>query len=189
MKARVIRQFANRFQPNRLMSNLFALDLEIDRRGHVSHVKGAGLGPVLCNRVGALTNQIGRRGQRPRAWDVRRKNILVVQARIEGLEGGNHRENRLSTLKSLNASGAKRATIAKSVNRKGDWQVDVSRTKEVTVQRVSGPVTINGALGCHQALCQHLATKDSTVRHPLRWARKNVFGGSRPTRIGQTECI
>jgi hypothetical protein len=65
------------------------------------------------------------------------------------LEGGNHRENRLATLKSLNASGAERATIAKSVNREGYWQVDVSRSKEVAVQRVCWSVGINGALGRH----------------------------------------
>jgi hypothetical protein len=52
-------------------------------------------------------------------------------------------------LKSLNATSAERATVTKSVYRKGDWKIYVACAQKVTVQRVGWPVIRNGSLSCH----------------------------------------
>jgi hypothetical protein len=92
-------------------------------------------------------------------------------------------------LEGLNATSAKRTTISKAVNRKGDWQIYVASSQEVPVQRVGWPVIRNGSLGCNEALRQHLSAENTTVRHPLGWAGKDVFGSSSATRVRQTESI
>jgi hypothetical protein len=73
----------------------------------------------------------------------------VVKTRIASLKRGDHRENSFAFLERLNSASAKRATIAESVHREGDWQVDVAGYQKVSVQRVNRTISWNGTLGCY----------------------------------------
>jgi hypothetical protein len=42
----------------------------------------------------------------------------------------------------------------------------------------------DGFLGGNKALCENLASENTSVRHPLGWSNKQVFIRSRASRFG-----
>jgi hypothetical protein len=132
---------------------------------------------VIAHDVGGARQALG-------VWNIGGEGVLMIDSTIVILKRGNHRKDRFALLVSLHPTSAERPAIAKAVDRKGDWQVDVTRAQKVSVKRMWGTSGIHRASGGHQTLCQNLATENSTVGHPLTWARENVFTSSCPTGIG-----
>ena len=106
-----------------------------------------------------------------------RKLILVIEAWVGILKRRNHRKNRQVILKCLNSTCAETSSVAKSIYRKPNWQVDVAGAQKVSVQRVhvSDAIGFNSLCRSNQALRQNLSAVNAAVWHPLRRTLKNVF--------------
>ena len=134
MDLHVIGQCSERLNPNCLMSHVFAINLEKDRRCYVAHVERSRLRPVLNHRMLAVTEKRCGCRQRFGVGDIVGEGILVIESRISVLKRSDHREDGLIVLKCLHSPSAETSAITKSVNRKSDWQLNISGSQKVSVQ-------------------------------------------------------
>ena len=149
---RVVRKRADRLQPHGLVCRVRALDAEVHRRGHVTHVERSAGGPHLRDRVIEAAEQVGHARKIFGLGEVRRHVDLVLQALVRVLERRDHREDRQAVLVGLRAAGGERPPVVDPVDRECDGLVQVAGAKEVTVHRVDDPALLKRALRGHERL-------------------------------------
>jgi len=186
---RVVGQRSERLEPDGLASGLLPAGLEIDTALDVPEVDRAAMGEELRRRVLDVSQQLGhaREGLRVRR---RRHRVLVVQALRGLLEGGDHRQDRLTVLDRRHPAGRERVAVTHRLDGEPDGMAVVPGAHEVGVQRVDparrGPVCRAPATATGRPdgpprgddrLGEHLAAEHAAVRLPLAPADEDRRGG------------
>ena len=141
---------------------------------HVPQVERAPVRPVLRGRVVDVSQQLCGRRQLVGSGHVGHL-VRVVEAAVDVLERGDHRQDRLAELQGVHAPGGERAAVAKSLDRELDRLGGVARAEEVSVHRVHRAVPLHGPGRRDQRLAEHLAAEDPAVRLLLAVALEEVL--------------
>lgn len=99
----------------------------------------------------------------------------MVKAFLVVLEGGAAGEDRLALLDRRHPAGAEAAAIAYPVDLIDHRQGGVTRTQEITVQRVHVAIRLDRLAGRRHALTEHLTTEQLTKPQILADAAKEVL--------------
>ncbi len=186
VQLRVVGQGVDRAHPDGLMSDALARDLEVDRRLDMPDVEGATSRPEVGDRMVDPREHLGRAWQRLRFRQPLGHGDLVVEAVILGLEGRDHRQDRLSPLIGLRPSRGEGAAVMDAIDREGDRMLGITRSQEIAVHRVHRAVGRNRATRRDKGLREHLASEDPTARSPLTGTGEDVLAGAR-LGVGQIE--
>jgi hypothetical protein len=81
---------------------------------------------------------------------------LVLDARLDFLEGGGEHQDRLAVLDRGHAAHRKAVAVAGAVHVEDDRRLDVARAQEIGVQRMHAPAFFDRLLRCRQRLAQDL---------------------------------
>ena len=157
------------------MGDALALDREVDRRRHVTHVEGSLVRPELGDGVIDEPEVLGDARQGLRLRDALGHRGLVLEPLVDVLERRDHREDRQAFLVGLSAPGGERPAVVDAVDRERDRLVHLAGTQEVAVHRVHEPIGGDRALRGHEGLREHLSAEDPAVRHPLTGTGEDVL--------------
>jgi len=117
--------------------------------------------------------EVALRAQRLRLGDLGHR-VLVVEARLVGLERRLEAEDRLALLDRDDAPGGEALAVAQAIDLVDDRAADIAGAHEVAVQRVDDPPAADGLRRRGQRLSDHLPAEDRTPAEILAAAAEQV---------------